>query len=168
MNKNKVVITIEAEEEMESPERAERNASPGYAEAVREIKKTADGRWGWCSVKVEAKIGEKVGTTYLGNCSYYSAQDFIDSGYFEGMVKDAIADALNRDLKSTIKEIKRLWDERFPGIGVVIGYGIEGFDIKSDADWEEARSFCEKLKNEGMSTRWVGAVSYGPKEAVKP
>ena len=95
--KNKVTITVEAEAEDETPEQSERRTGSmkGYAKAVRENMKQAEGRWGWCCVKVTATVNGKEGTDYLGNCSYLNAQDFIkNSGYFPQMVDDAIAEAL--------------------------------------------------------------------------
>jgi len=98
--KNKLTINIEAQEEDETPEQSEKRTGSmkGYAKAVRENMKKAEGRWGWCCVKVEATIHSKptrFGTSYLGNCSYLSAQDFIkNSGYFQQMVDDAIAEAM--------------------------------------------------------------------------
>lgn len=98
--KNKITITVEAEAEDETPEQSERRTGSmkGYAKAVRENMRKAEGRWGWCSVKVTATIHSKptqFGTNYLGNCSYLNAQDFIkNSGYFQQMVDEAIAEAL--------------------------------------------------------------------------
>lgn len=62
--------------------------------------KTAKGMWGWCTAKVTVTIidGDKkfTGTNYLGNCSYYSAEDFMSGGYFDTMVKEAFGEALNK------------------------------------------------------------------------
>jgi len=94
--KNKLTITIEALAEDETPEHSERvtRSAPGYAKAVREVMKTAEGRWGWCTVKITVLGGKREGTNYLGNCSYRSAQDFIkSSGYFQQMVDEAVAEA---------------------------------------------------------------------------
>lgn len=95
----KIQITLTTEPEDDTPEHSERvtGSAPGYAKAVRKVMKTAEGRWGWCNAKVEAKTTHKdrefVATNWLGNCSYYSAQDFVEnSGYFEQMVKEAVAD----------------------------------------------------------------------------
>jgi hypothetical protein len=95
--KNKVTITIEALAEDETPEHSERvtHSMEGYAKAVRENMKTAQGRWGWCTVKVTATIGTVEGTDYLGNCSYKSSEDFIlNSGYFGQMVDAAVGEAM--------------------------------------------------------------------------
>jgi hypothetical protein len=94
--KNKLTVVIEALAEDETPEHSERvtRSAPGYAEAVREVMKTAEGRWGWCCVKITVLGGKREGTNYLGNCSYRSAQDFIkNSGYFQQMVNDAVLEA---------------------------------------------------------------------------
>jgi hypothetical protein len=92
----KITITISTLEEDETPEQSERRtkSTPGYAKAVREVMKTAEGRWGWCTATVLAKVGTCVGTAYLGNCSYKSAEDFaLNSGYLNQMVEEAIKDA---------------------------------------------------------------------------
>jgi hypothetical protein len=89
----KITITIEAQKEDETPEHSEKatGSAPGYAKAVRETMKKAEGLWGWCIVKVTVK---DKGATYLGNCSYENAEDFIaHSGYFEQMVNEAVEDA---------------------------------------------------------------------------
>jgi hypothetical protein len=97
-NKNKLTITIEALAEEETPEQSERRTGSmeGYAKAVRENMKQAEGRWGWCTVKITVTGGKQEGTSYLGDCSYLSAQDFIkSSGYFQQMVDDAVKEACN-------------------------------------------------------------------------
>ena len=93
--KNKLTIIVEALAEDETPEQSEKRtgSAPGYAQAVRENMKTAEGRWGWCCVKITITDGKREGTYYLGNCSYKSARDFIDnSGYFQQMVDEADAE----------------------------------------------------------------------------
>lgn len=97
IGKNKLTITIEALAEDETPEHSEKStgSAPGYAKAVREVMKTAEGRWGWCIVKITVLGGKREGTNYLGNCSYHSAQDFIkSSGYFQQVVDEAVAEAV--------------------------------------------------------------------------
>lgn len=94
--KNKLTITIEALAEDETPEHSEMvtKSASGYAKAVREVMKTAEGRWGWCCVKITVLGGKREGTSYLGNCSYKNAQDFIkNSGYLQQMVDEAVAEA---------------------------------------------------------------------------
>jgi hypothetical protein len=98
---NKIVIELAAEKEIETPEHSEKvtGSGPGYAEAVRKVMQTAKGLWGWCTAKITVTIvdGDKkfVGTNYLGNCSYYSAEDFMKAGdYFDTMVKEAFDEAL--------------------------------------------------------------------------
>lgn len=100
---NKITITISCQKEDETPEHSERvtGSAPGYAEAVREVMKTAEGRWGWCSVLVKAtaergsRSVDKEGRAYLGNCSYQNAEDFaLHSGYLPQMVEEAIKDML--------------------------------------------------------------------------
>lgn len=91
-----LTITCTAEEEFDSIEHAAKDCAPGFAEQVREtLKESPD--WGWCSVKVSvsASIGEReiTGSAYLGHCSYYSREDFVeDSGYFDQMVAEAKGD----------------------------------------------------------------------------
>ena len=93
----KIVITIDTMAEDETPEHSEKvtKSAPGYAQGVRKMLKTAEGRWGWCIVRVTAKAtdpgGEKAGIAYLGNCSYKNAEDFAsNSGYLRQMVEEAI------------------------------------------------------------------------------
>lgn len=95
--KNKLTITIEALAEDETPEQSEKRTGSmkGYAKAVREMMAKAEGRWGWCCVKVTVLGGQREGTNYLGNCSYQNAQDFIkSSGYFQQMVDEAVEEAV--------------------------------------------------------------------------
>ena len=101
VSKNKLTITVEALAEEETPEQSEKRTGSmkGYAKCVRENLKTAEGRWGWCIVKITVLGGwlrqSSYGTpNYLSNCSYQSAQDFIkNSGYFQQMVDEAVAEA---------------------------------------------------------------------------
>lgn len=93
-----MIIKLTAEVEETSPEEAVGYMS-GFANAIAEMRATAEGNWGWCTVKLEVNfdIGDKtlVGTSYLGQCSYESDVDFVkNSGYFEDMLRDAIAEAL--------------------------------------------------------------------------
>jgi len=103
-------ISITCEAELETPEHSEKvtHSAPGYAKAVREMMRKAEGHWGWCTVTVNVLIGTKVGAgikariigakigaAHLGNCSYLNAEDFVkNSGYFEDLVKEALANAL--------------------------------------------------------------------------
>lgn len=92
----KITIMIGTLEEDETPEQSEKRTGSmaGYAKAVREVMKAAEGEWGWCTATVTAKVGSCVGTAYLGNCSYKSAEDFaLNSGYLNQMVEEAIHDA---------------------------------------------------------------------------
>jgi len=91
----KITITLSCVKEDETPEQSERRtrSMEGYAKAVRAIMKTAQGSWGWCVAVVKVKLGDKEGISYLGNCSYKSAEDFaIHSGYLDTMINDAIED----------------------------------------------------------------------------
>ena len=103
---NKIVIELTAEKETETSEHSEKvtGSTPGYAKCVRKVMKKAKGLWGWCTVKVTVTIidGDKkfTGTNYLGNCSYYSAEDFMKAGdYFDSMVKEAFDEALTLQKK---------------------------------------------------------------------
>jgi hypothetical protein len=100
MMATKIVITLDTEKENETPEHSEKvtHSAPGYAKAVREIMKTAEGRWGWCTVRVTAKVGKSEATSYLGNCSYKNAEDFIaEGGYFEQMAREAVEEASEKE-----------------------------------------------------------------------
>lgn len=112
MNKmNKIVIELTADKEEETPEQSERffwrnhrtKSCSGYAKAVREVEKKAVGLWGWCNVEVRVTVKDGYdkavasASSYLGNCSYYSAVDFAkNSGYFEQMVKEATKEAMEK------------------------------------------------------------------------
>lgn len=100
---SKIVVKITAEPEDESPERSEKRtgSAPGYAKAVREQMKKAVGGWGWCSARMEVKLSSgEIGTAYLGNCSYLSAEDFVEnSGYYSQMFDEAFKEALEQKNK---------------------------------------------------------------------
>lgn len=82
----------EAEEQNECPNLA-RTIHDIIAEAARE----GDARWGWCTVRVRVTLNGVRGEAFLGQCSYIDEMDFIkNSGYFSGMVADAIADCRRR------------------------------------------------------------------------
>jgi hypothetical protein len=94
----KFSLTLTTQPEEESPEQSERRtgSAPGYAKAVREVMETAEGRWGWCTVKIAVKANGKEGTAYLGNCSYKNAEDFVKtSDYFQQMVEEALTEAIS-------------------------------------------------------------------------
>lgn len=96
----KIVITIVAQKEDETPEHSEKvtKSTPGYAKAVRKMLKTAEGLWGWCVVAVTAKLGNSEATSYLSNCSYESAEDFAsNSGYLTQMIEEAIQEAVKKE-----------------------------------------------------------------------
>jgi hypothetical protein len=98
---NKIEITLEAIDEDETPEESERltGSCEGYAEAVRDTMDIATGKWGWCIAVTRARLMDKSGntigegTSYLGNCSYVDANDFVNSGYFPQKVEEAIKEA---------------------------------------------------------------------------
>ena len=57
-------------------------------------RKIDDGTYVWFMVRVEAyKNGILLGTDYLGGCLYDNYQDFLNDGYYEDMVQQAIAEA---------------------------------------------------------------------------
>lgn len=94
-------IEIIAEKEDITPSRLARTQGyvEGFSEAVREVKKQAEGRWGWCTAVVRVTTKRGVGEASLGACSYYSAEDFVtNSGYFNSMLKDALADIERQSL----------------------------------------------------------------------
>lgn len=92
-------ITVKAAKDDVSPEKLAKlhNYAPGFADSVKRVKEKAEGQWGWCTVDVTAsyKHGDKTfeATESMGGSSYYNEADFIvNSGYFDDMVKRAIAD----------------------------------------------------------------------------
>lgn len=48
--------------------------------------------WAWCVVQVTVEFHGISATDYLGGCSYTSAQDFREGGYFEDMVDNCLDD----------------------------------------------------------------------------
>jgi hypothetical protein len=95
MMATKLTIIMEALPEDETPEQSEKRtgSAEGYAKAVRDMMKKAEGRWGWCCVRIKATLGERTGTAFLGDCSYQSAEDFFDnSGYFPQMLEEAVGE----------------------------------------------------------------------------
>lgn len=49
--------------------------------------------WSWCSVRVQAKLGEFTGDDYLGCCSYRNTAEFIQQGgYWDDMKAEATVD----------------------------------------------------------------------------
>lgn len=94
-----LTIKLKAVKSFETPEEAEKRAkfSPGYAAGVRATMKTAEAPWGWCDVCLDATIevaSQKfLAQATLGCSSYHSEADFIsNSGYFDDMLKDVVAD----------------------------------------------------------------------------
>lgn len=59
------------------------------------------GRWGWCTIIVRAIMGHVEGSASLGCCSYKSAWDFKEGGFYEQMCEEAVTD-LRENLKSDI------------------------------------------------------------------
>jgi hypothetical protein len=47
-------------------------------------------RWGWCEARVVAEWGGCRGEASLFGCSYASADDFMQSGYYEYMCMEAM------------------------------------------------------------------------------
>lgn len=95
MMATKLTIVMEALPDDETPEQSEKRTGSmkGYAKAVRDMMKVAEGRWGWCCVRIKATLGAREGTAFLSNCSYKNADDFLNnSGYFTQMVEEAIGE----------------------------------------------------------------------------
>jgi hypothetical protein len=107
-----MTIKLQAEREDISPARLAKHHGyvEGFAAAVAKVRKEAVGRWGWCSVKLTVTLKRDsktiTGTSYLGGCSYYNELDFIEnSGYFDSMLADAVAEA--RQKLSRLEEAKQ-------------------------------------------------------------
>lgn len=78
-----------------------------FVKAVREQQKISR-TWGWCCAAVTASFNGKSATTYLGECSYKSKEDFIkNSGYYDQMVKEAMEE-LQKILEHEYDTIKSL------------------------------------------------------------
>lgn len=85
-------IEIKAVKSDMTPHQAERHHDyyEGFAKGIIETKRQCEGIWGWCDVVVTVTTKLGVGRDVLGQCNYYSEQDFIEnSGYFLDMVKEA-------------------------------------------------------------------------------
>ncbi len=110
MPESSFTITLKAHQENITPGRLAKlhGCAPGFAESVKKTQKTADGHWGWCTAMLTAeyRVDDEVthvGTATLGACSYFSAADFIaNSGYFDDMVKEAIAELKTKLLADKI------------------------------------------------------------------
>jgi|SRR6516162_7466093 hypothetical protein len=109
-----LVIKVETEETDSEPEisfynwktKTHEEPSEGFAGAVREVMKEADGIWGWCDVKVTARLGELEGVAYLAQCSYHNEEEFKqEGGFYEDMVETAIHE-LQKKINRTSELIK--------------------------------------------------------------
>lgn len=119
----KVMLKIRTAKEDITPERAEKlhGYAPGFAKSVRRqitLAKKLDpkSRWGWCTVDVVAIVeieGVRLeGRASLGGNSYTSELDFVkSSGYFDGMVKEAISEAIEQFNGAMAKAIGRSLQE---------------------------------------------------------
>jgi hypothetical protein len=103
VTKADVTITLRAEENDIGPEESyllpgikhSRRDAKLFVEAVEEMTEK-HGLWGWCQVTVTVRLGPLEGESHMGGCSYESDDDFIqNSGYYNDMVSDAIADLQN-------------------------------------------------------------------------
>lgn len=46
--------------------------------------------WAWCQVDVKAKLFDLEGISGIGGCSYENKQAFINGGYYESLVQEAV------------------------------------------------------------------------------
>jgi hypothetical protein len=68
-----------------------------------------DNEWAWCSVCVTATWNNFEGFTYLGGCSYKSAEDFKENSmYYEEMVAEVLDD-LNNTLQGVANKLAPLF-----------------------------------------------------------
>ena len=121
-----VNIRVVAEDEDISIKQVAKECAPGFEDAVRSVMKKSR-RWGWCCVHVIVSLKsnpEITGDAYLGACSYYSRKDFIEnSGYYDQMVDDAIADiqkAYTRHVEEMIEGIEGLADGQDDELGQLL------------------------------------------------
>lgn len=78
-----------------TPEQSMKGCAPAevknFCNAVKEMRKIADGAWGWCNVSVTGVLKGDIkfnDVEYLRCCSYKSKADFIaPGGYYEDMCK---------------------------------------------------------------------------------
>lgn len=69
-----------------------------WVEAVQKMQELND-VWGWADVTVTVTLKDgRVGEAHMGGCSYLGPKDFMDNcSHFEGMVSDAIENAVFQD-----------------------------------------------------------------------
>lgn len=66
-----------------------------FCNAIKEMRKEADGAWGWCTVKVTGVLVGDIkfnDVEYLGCCSYKSKAVFMSpGGYYDDMCRTVLA-----------------------------------------------------------------------------
>lgn len=87
----------------------------------------SDNVWAWCTVEVRAiwtaPNGAYWGSAVLGCCSYRSREDFMKSGYYTDMKKEALDD-LNTHLEAVVESGQRVLDT----------FGVENSNLLSTED----------------------------------
>lgn len=99
-----VKLSVRAEHESTTPEYDEKvlGCYEGFAADVRKFQREYSRTWGWCVAVVTASYKGQEETTYLGGCSYESADDFKAGGYYSDMAVEALEALMKRPY----------WDER--------------------------------------------------------
>lgn len=137
ITKDHVRISVSCDvEEAGSLARAAREYGEDFRTAVREMRQH-NRRWGWCQVTVMVKLKkgpqDLEGNAYLGECSYKSRQDFIDhSGYYEDMVKDALADlqeAYDSHCKTLVHDLTTLADGEEDDLGSLLTGAAQALEL---------------------------------------
>lgn len=141
ITRDQVKISVRAEDEIESVEHHAKDCAPGFLEAVRAVRKKSR-RWGWCTVAVTVKLRKGPqdieGVAYLGCCSYYSKQDFIEnSGYYSQMIDDAIVD-LQREYAvhctRLIDDLQSLADGQDDHLGTLLTQAAAAIELTIEAN----------------------------------
>lgn len=112
---HEVTVEIRLRDEEESARDTEKRHGyePGFADTV-EAMEAKHGQWGWCTVELVVKWEGLEASTYLGQCSYASEEDFLQCNYFKSMLNEAVVD-LNMAAAMRYDEAKEfiaMWEAR--------------------------------------------------------
>lgn len=103
ITKDDVTFTIDLLPEDSSPR------DLGFDEETAEyiLERLEANEWGWCIVKVTARLEEWTGSAYLGGCSYESESEFVNDPYFDDLCNDAF-ERLVEEIDSTVTALRKL------------------------------------------------------------
>jgi hypothetical protein len=66
--------------------------------------------WAWCDVEVKVTIAGKHNSAYLGFFNYKDKQDFLDSGYYDDMVQEAVTKLVEMNVQLICKNLRVVTD----------------------------------------------------------